>query len=320
MDSPQEVGGGVRTAWLLFLLLLGALELPGATYYVAVAGVGGEPDYEQRFTSWVQDLDKTLRESGPDTHVRTLTGAEATRDQLRPVLREIGSQASEDDAVAVMLIGHGTFDGYEYKFNLPGPDITAVELASLLDGVKARRQLVAVMTSASGAALTPLQTPNRTVVTATKSGTERNAVVFARYWVAALQDAATDTDKNEVISALEAFLSATRKTADFYASQQRLATEHPVFEDTGAGEGVREPSVESGEGLKASQFALLRIGKTQLAAQDPAKRELLDRKESLEQEIDKLKYEKAAMPTDEYRTRLTQLLVELARTQEELDK
>ena len=57
-----------------------------------------------------------------------------------------------------------------------------------------------------------------------------------------------------------------------------------------------------------------------MAAQDPAKRELLDRKESLEQEIDKLKYEKAAMPSEEYRSRLTGLLLELARTQEELDK
>ena len=23
-----------------------------------------------------------------------------------------------------MMIGHGTFDGTDYKFNLPGPDIT----------------------------------------------------------------------------------------------------------------------------------------------------------------------------------------------------
>ena len=32
-----------------------------------------------------------------------------------------------------MLIGHGTFDGVEYKFNLVGPDITAAELAALCD-------------------------------------------------------------------------------------------------------------------------------------------------------------------------------------------
>ena len=49
-----------------------------------------------------------------------------------------------------MLIGHGTFDGADYKINLPGPDMTAIELATLLDRMPAKRQLVVNMTSASG--------------------------------------------------------------------------------------------------------------------------------------------------------------------------
>ena len=52
----------------------------------------------------------------------------------------------------------------------------------------------------------------------------------------------------------------------------------------------------------------------------PLKRALLDRKEQLEQAIDQLKYEKAAMPADEYKKQLTTLLIELAKTQEALDK
>ena len=40
----------------------------------------------------------------------------------------------------------------------------------------------------------------------------------------------------------------------------------------------------------------------------------------VEQAIDKLKYEKAAMPADAYKKQLTLLLLELARTQEALDK
>ena len=46
----------------------------------------------------------------------------------------------------------------------------------------------------------------------------------------------------------------------------------------------------------------------------------LAKKEELEQAIDKLKYEKAAMAADEYRKQLTQLLIELAKIQEALDK
>ena len=124
------------------------------------------------------------------------------------------------------------------------------------------------------------------MIAATKSGTEKNATVFARYWVEALHDPTADADKNEAISALEAFEYADRKTAAFYESQKRLATEHPVFEDTGKGDPVRAPATENGEGLFLSNFTLVRFGAAQKAAYDPAKRELLAKKEELEQKID----------------------------------
>jgi hypothetical protein len=219
-----------------------------------------------------------------------------------------------------MLIGHGSFDGLDYKINLPGPDVSAVELAGLLDRIPAGRQLVVNMTSASGASIVALEKPNRVVIAATKSGTERNATVFARYWVEALREPAADTDKNEVITALEAFRYADRKTAGFYESQKRLATEHPLLEDTGKGDGVRAPSPENGQGLVATTFPVVRFGAAQRVAQDPIKRKLLVRREELEQQIDRLKYQKAALPAEEYRKQLAALLLELAKTQAELDK
>jgi len=156
------------------------------------------------------------------------------------------------------------------------------------------------------------------VIAATKSGTEKNATVFARYWVEALEDPAADTDKSDSISAMEAFRYAARKTAAFYDSQKRLATEHAVFNDTGRGEPVREPG--NGQGVLMSSFTLLRFGTNQQAANDPAKRALLERKDELEQRIDTLKYQKAAMDPQDYKKQLTDALVELAKVQEELDK
>ena len=41
-----------------------------------------------------------------------------------------------------ILIGHGSYDTVEYKFNLPGPDISGGELAALCDRVAAKRQLI----------------------------------------------------------------------------------------------------------------------------------------------------------------------------------
>jgi hypothetical protein len=218
------------------------------------------------------------------------------------------------------LIGHGTFDGATYKFNIPGSDLTAAELAGILNKVPAGKQLVVNMTSASGASLAALQKPRRVVVTATKSGTEKNATVFGRYWVEALRDPAADADKNESVSALEAFRYAERKTTEFYDTAKRLATEHALIEDTGKGEGVKAPSAANGQGIAASSLSVLRLGSVQQAANNPAKRKLIQDREDLEEKIDKLKYEKAARPADEYRRQLQTLVLQLSRVQEELDK
>jgi hypothetical protein len=294
-----------------------AASAAAATYYVTVAGLGGEKDYEQRFQAQAKEVEKLVGGSG---EVVTLAGPDATKAKLEKALNDIAAKASADDVFVLMLIGHGSFDNVEYKFNVPGADPTAAELAAWLDRIRASRQLVVNMTSASGASVAALQRPKRVIITATKSGTEKNATVFARYWVEALRDPAADTDKNEVVSALEAFRYAERKTAAFYETQKRLATEHAVIEDTGKGEAVRAPAPDNGQGLVATAFPLLRIGAAQKAAADPAKRQLFDKKEQIEQQIDKLKYEKAAMPLELYRKQLSALLLELARVQEELDK
>jgi hypothetical protein len=307
----------LRIGFFAFVCAL-AVEARATVYYVTVAGLGGEPDYEQRFTAAAKDLDKVFKAAGNTAHVFTLTGAQATASQLKDTLGAVGREAKADDDFVLILIGHGSFDGVEYKFNLVGPDLTAGEIAAMCDRILARRQLIVDTTSASGGAIQALERPGRAVITATKSGTEKNATVFARYWVEALQDPAADTDKSDSISAMEAFTYATKKTAAFYDSQKRLATEHAVFDDAGHGEPVR--AAGNGQGALMSSFILLRLGASQQAANDPAKRALLAQKEELEQKIDTLKYQKAAMDPADYKKQLTAALLELAKVQEELDK
>jgi hypothetical protein len=289
----------------LALLLVGAAPVFASTYIVTVAGLGGEPDYEQRFTMLATDVDKILRGGGQtDRIVETLKGPDATRAKLEAAPNRIAGQAKQQDAFVLMMIGHGTFDGSEYKFNLPGPDISATELAALLNKIPAGRQLVVDMTSASGGAVNALKKDNRTIITATKSGTEKNATVFARFWVEGLRDPAADVDKNEVISALEAFQYAEKKTALFYSEQKRLATEHPQVDDQ----------------QHAASFPLLKFGSASAVVTDPAKRELIAKKDDIENKIDALKYQKSLLAPDDYKRQLTALLIELAKAQEAIDK
>ncbi len=290
--------------WWVWAWLMAAAPACGATYYVTVSGLGGEPEYEQRFRLWTQELDRVLKSAGGEAKVESLSGTAATRVNVSAVFARLAREAKPDDALVVMLIGHGTFDGSDYKINLPGPDMTATELAAALDRIPARRQLVVNMTSASGGANEALRREHRAVISATKSGTEKNATIFARYWIEALREPSADTDKNQSISALEAFRYASRRTAEFYKSAQLLATEHPTI--------VEEPA--------ASSFTLVRYGATAAFAADPGKRALLARRELIEQTIDRLKLQKAIMPAADYKKQLSDLLLELAKTQEELEK
>ena len=265
--APHAANRGCHGIFSLLLaacLCAFAAQAHAASYYVVVAGLGGEPDYVQRFTADANELDRVFKASGDTAHVFTLTGAQSTAAQLRSTLSTVAGQAKADDDFTLILIGHGSWDGADYKFNLVGPDLTATEIAAMCDRIAARRQLVVDTTSASGGAVQAFERPGRAVIAATKAGTEKNATVFARYWLEALQDPSADTDKSESISAMEAFIYASKKTAEFYESQKRLATEHAVFDDTGAGQPVRVAG--DGQGTLMSNFTLLRLGSSKEAA------------------------------------------------------
>jgi len=300
------------------LALAALAPLHATTFYLTISGLGGEADYDQRFKMWADDIDSSLKKAGGESNVITMVAP--TREQVRARLNQLAAQVKPADAMVLMLIGHGSYDGVEYKFNLPGPDISGAELANLLDKIPAGRQAVINMTSCSGGSIENLRRANRIVISATKTGTEKNATSFARYWAEALRDPAADTDKNESISALEAFKYAQQKTDEFFTKQKRLATEHSVLEDTGKGDGEKSPSPQNGEGRLAGVFPVVRLGANAAAAQEPAKKVLFDQKEQIEQAIEQLKYDKAALPEDQYKKQLQGLLLQLARIQEAIDK
>ncbi len=312
---------GLQARPTMLLLILSFIPaLHANTFYLTIAGLGGEPEYDQRFTGWAKDIEKLLKAAEPNAKVETLMGNGATKASIQQKLGEFAQQAKPDDSVVIMLIGHGSYDESDYKFNIPGPDLSATELANLLDKIPSKHQLVVNMTSASGGSIVSLSKPGRVVITATKTGTEKNATYFARYWVEALRDPAADTDKNEIITALEAFKYAEAKTAGFFQTNNRIATEHALIDDAGKGEGVKAPSPENGQGQFAGRFALVHLGKVSAQINDPEKLKLLKKKEELEAAIDDLKYKKASMDLNDYRRQLSQLLVQLAQTQEALDK
>src|SRR5205085_10846848 len=120
VDVTETLGGCVRSRVRIALLfLICGLSAGAANYYVTVAGLGGLPEYEAQFAKWAADLEKQLQGNGSDARVVTLSGNAATRQQVEQALSRAASEVAPADAFALFLIGHGTFDGTDYKINLP---------------------------------------------------------------------------------------------------------------------------------------------------------------------------------------------------------
>jgi hypothetical protein len=301
MAAAAQVGPVVSARWLALAGLLGAPLVHAAQYYVIIAGLGGEPRYEQRFEQQADLLKQAaVRTTGSEERVIVLAGAAATREAVRAKMRSLARTVAAGDSVAVFLIGHGSYDGEHYKFNLPGPDIDGAEFAQLLGALPARSQLVVNASSASGAVVDGWKAPGRVLITATKSGAERNATRFAEHWAAALSSDEADANKNGVITAAEAYEYAARKVADSFEAEGTLATEHAQL----AG--------EDGTHFEASRLQA-RVAAT------AAQQQLMTEHDRLEAEIESLRQRKDQMASDEYLDALQDLLLQLALVQRQID-
>jgi hypothetical protein len=94
----------LRRIALTALLVCAALPARAGTFFVTVAGLGGEPDYDQRFTAAAMDLDHILKSSAGDVHVFTLTGANSARPHIEETLTQVSRQAKPDDDFVLILI------------------------------------------------------------------------------------------------------------------------------------------------------------------------------------------------------------------------
>lgn len=292
-----------RPGWFwLAATWLAAASASADPYYLIVAGLGGEPRFEQRFSEQAEKLAEAARRTtGKPDQVIVLQGAEATGDNLRAAFAKLAGTLRSSDSLIVFLIGHGSFDGEEYKLNLPGPDITGKALGELLASVPAGAQLVMNATSASGAVLESWKANGRTVVTATRSGAERTATRFAEHWIAALSSGEADTDKNGLISAQEAFDYASRSVADSYEAEGILATEHPQI-----------------AGDNAARLTVARLGTR--PAETPELTRLSARMAEIEGELEALRLRRDELDSETYLNELQALLLQLANVQREIDE
>jgi hypothetical protein len=286
--------------------------------FILVKGASGDEEFGKQFAQWAELWKKAAKQANlPVTEIGFgETNSITDKDRLIAALDKEAKNGPAE--LWIVLLGHGTFDGKEAKFNLRGPDFGASELAKWLDPFQ--RPLAIIDTSsASGPFLNALSKKNRIVITSTRSGHEQNFSRFGQYLSEAIGDLSADLDKDGQTSLLEAYLMASRRLTAWYESDGRLATEHPLLDDNGDGHGT-PPDWFRGiyavkkandgaelDGFRSHQWHLLKSGLEQNLSP-----ELRAKRDQIEQSIASLRQNKAQMQEDEYYTKLEPLLTELA--------
>lgn len=273
-------------------------------HVVIVEGLGGESRYAEQFALQVAAIETAAKTLTASDRIRTFRAAEATREAILDYFGTLGSVLTADDQVTVFLIGHGSYDEFDYKFNIKGPDLTGRDIAAVLETLPAGQQLLVNTSSSSGAIAEMLQNDNRLLIFATRSGAERHATRFGAHFAAALDDAEADTDKNQIITVREAFDYAARRVSDYFERNAQLSTEHARI-----------------EGARADRFALARLGAARAnPGGDRELAELITARESLNADIDALRLSRDQMSPEDYRARLLEQMLELARVEEAIEQ
>ena len=311
------------------LLLTAAVSLVGVAcaaaqerYALIVSGASGGPPYAEQYAAWADDLGRILRErmklAPENVIVLDEDGNAAAQSTAANVRRSIGAvraKMTAADLLLVVLIGHGTFDGTDAKFNLVGPDLESAEWAALLDPLPGR--LVIVNTASAGFPfLQKLAGPRRVVISATDNPAQRYDTVFPQFFIHALADPASDIDKNGRISIWEAFGAAASSVRRYYQRQGQLATERALLDDSGDGVG-HEPGESSDDGTIASTI-YLDVPDPGAPPTDDVLVQLLQRRAALESELEDLRIRKQFLPVPEYQKEFERIMVALAKVQREI--
>lgn len=309
---------------LLLLTAAGTARAAPSTWLLVVSGIGGDEAHRKAFV----DLSLEMIDAAVDRYglapekVRYLAerielapervDGRSTRDRLAGTIREVATAASAGDQVIVVLIGHGSAQGSEARFNLPGPDIGPVELDAMLAPLAEQRVAVVNTASSSGGFLPELAADGRVVITATRDARQRDETRFPAHFVAAYTSGAADTDKDGGISLLEAFTYAIAEVSREYERGGMLMTEHALLEDDGDGEGSQEPDPATADGALARRIVLGGLVAGAEAPDDPELARLRERRAELESRLEELRSRREEMEEEAYLERLEALLVEIA--------
>lgn len=304
-------------------MLLAVTSLAGVAageerYALVVSGASGGGEFADQQAKWRDGLLAVLR--GPlgfPAQAITVLAERAEGDvgvanrvNVEAALTRIARSMSAQDVLLVVLIGHGSFDGVDAKFNLVGPDLDARQWNALLDAVPGRVVFVNT-TSASFPFLSAISGANRVVIVATDSEAQKYQTVFPDFFAKAFEDEAADLDKDGRISIWEAFLYTSTGVKTWYEQRGQLSTERALLDDDADGVGRKAGEVTRDGSLAGRIF--LDADASSAGLSNPELADLIGQRNMLEAELDALKRKREFMPPGDYQRELERIVVAIAR-------
>ena len=273
-------------------------------HVLIVTGLAGEPQYRDPFlhaaatladsarVRWgVPDSSVVVLGEDPAADPRHITGR-STREEVAQAFLRLSRRVAPGDVLLVFLNGHGAGEGISSRVNLPGPDPTAADYATWITGFS--RQTVVFVNAASGSGdfVPVLAGKGRVIVTASRTGLERNESIFAGPFVRGLTGTEADADKDGRVSVFEAFDFSRREVARTYEESKKMLTEHAVLSDSALARTVT-------------------FGPSR-ATTDPRVAALIAERQALESRVAALRDRKTTMDSTSYDRELERLLLLIA--------
>ena len=253
---------------------------------------------------------------GPDRDAPSPTAA-ATAANVRRALTSIRDRMTRDDLLFIVLIGHGTFDGVDAKFNLVGPDLESADWAALLRPLPGR--VVVVNTSSAQlsvprAAGGPRRGSSSPRPIRPRSG---STPCFPEYFIRALDRRRPRTSTRTAAS--RSGRRSPRPAATCGATTSSAASSRPSARcsTTTATASAGRSAIPATTGRsRAARY--LDESLPGAAPTDEVLLKLLQRRATLEADVEDLKIRKTFLPPAEYAKEFERIMIELAKVSHDI--
>lgn len=246
-----------RLSFLTFItMLIGTwcvASPTGQTKVLIVQGLSTDQTQRDRYEKMGKAFEEAVKKCTQEV-LRLTAGAadpsqESRKDTLLKKWAEMHRNCGPEDQVVMVYIGFARWDDNQFWFNLPGPDLSASELAKMTPSAKAGCVTMILGCPQAGRAIKAFSGKQRIVMAATDEAGERQDPVFVEVMSALL------LKEGGSISWRSVFEGTVKGVEHWFKQAGLIQTEHAMLDDNGDGKGSESPFEGKPDGERSDEWS-----------------------------------------------------------------